>query len=149
MSAATLRIVITLVLGFHGIGQLMGIIPMLKLPILENASNSLFQGWNSHSWILSNSLGDGPARILGGILFGLAFLGFATAVFALMDWMIPHVYWKKIAFVSALLSMLALLLYWNALMLLFPHKIGNILVNAVVILSVWILEWPTEADLGF
>jgi hypothetical protein len=51
--------------------------------------------------------------------------------------------------VSAVISLVAILLYWNALILLFPHKIGALAVNIAVLICLLALNWPAEADLGF
>ena len=40
-------------------------------------------------------------------------------------------------------------LYWNALMLFFPHKVGAIGVNVAILACLLGANWPTEAAIGF
>jgi len=149
MSEVMLRVVIAGVLAFHGIGQAMGIIPALRLPLFEGKDWGWLQSWTSHSWLLSPLLGDAVARIISIVLFGLPFIGFLGAALALMGWGVPHELWRPLALVSAGVSLVALALYWNALVMLFPHKIGDIAVNAAVLVGLLWVNWPTEIDLGF
>ena len=61
MSASTLRIVIAGVLFVHGVGHFMGVMPALRLVNVE--------GWNSHSWLLTDRLGDTTGRVISIVLF--------------------------------------------------------------------------------
>jgi hypothetical protein len=149
MSGTTLRIVLAGVLFFHGIGQIMGVIPALQLSVLEGKDSGWMQNWSSQSWALNPLLGDAAARVICIVLFTLSFIGFAGAALALMGWKVPHDMWRSMALVSAALSMVAIIFYWNALILLFPHKIGNIAVNTAVLVSLLAVNWPAESDLGF
>jgi hypothetical protein len=54
-----------------------------------------------------------------------------------------------LATVSALISLVALLLYWNALIFFFPHKVGALAVNIATLVCLLVLNWPAETDLGF
>jgi hypothetical protein len=66
-----------------------------------------------------------------------------------MEWGVPHDLWRPLALVSVGVSLVALALYWNALIMLFPHKIGDIAVNVAVLIGLLALNRPTEMDLGF
>ncbi len=79
----------------------------------------------------------------------MPFTGFLGAALALMGWVIPHELWRPPALVSAVVSMAALALYWNALVMLFPHKTGDIAVNAAVWVGLLWANWPKDIDLGF
>jgi hypothetical protein len=50
---------------------------------------------------------------------------------------------------SAVVSLLALVLFWNGLIFLFPHKIGNIAVNAAVLGVIPIMHWPLDSAFGY
>lgn len=147
MSGMALRLLIAGILAFHGIGQLMGVIAALELPALKNSSSDMLHNWSSHSF-LTPILGDGLSRMLCGVLWAVPFLGFIAAALALMGWILPHELWRTLALISAVFSMVAMVFYWNGLMLLFPHKIGNIVVNCAVLICLLILYWPRESDLG-
>jgi hypothetical protein len=105
--------------------------------------------WSSRSWLLTDLFGDSLARIVCIILYGAALIGFIAAVLGLMGWAVPHDLWRTLAIVSAVISLIAVGLYWNGLILLFPHKIGAIGVDIAVLVCLIALNWPAEADIGF
>jgi hypothetical protein len=51
--------------------------------------------------------------------------------------------------VSAIISLVGIMLFWDALIMLFPHKVGAIGVNVAVLVGLLVANWPTEADLGY
>jgi hypothetical protein len=150
MSGTTLRIVIALVLLFHGVGHFMGAIPALGLfNAASRSDQGVFKNWSSRSWLLNDLLGDGAARVICIILFLGALLGFFGAALGLVDWLVPHDWWRMLVVASAVVSLIAIALYWNALILLFPHKAGAISVNVAVLVCLLILSWPSEANIGY
>ena len=144
MSGGLLRYVIALVFAFHGVGQVMGIIPALKLSFITNSGHATLQHWSAHSWLLTPMLGETVSRLICVALFGISFLGFMAATLSLMNWLLPHDLWRSLAIASAVVSTIALLLYWNALVLLVPHKVGDIAVNLAVLIGLLVLNWPDE-----
>jgi len=149
MSGTVLRAIIALVFAFHGVGHAMGIMPALGLVGGERANQGWLKDWSSHSWLLTNLLGDAVSRILCVVLYGAALVGFIGAALALVGWGVPHDWWRTLAVVSAVISLVALLLFWNALIFLFPHKVGALVVNVATLVCLLVLNWPTEAALGF
>lgn len=141
MSSTTLRLIIALVLFVHGIGHVMGIMPMVGLSTIET--------WNARSWLLTSLLGDTITRVIGFILFAAAMIGFIGAALGLMDWLVPHEWWRMLATISAMISLVAIALFWNAFVTFFPNKLGAIAVNAAVLIGLLIAGWPTEAQLGY
>lgn len=141
MSVTTLGIIIALVLFVHGIGHVMGLIPILGLASTET--------WHAQSWLLTGLIGDTASRIVGFILFAAPLVGFIGAGLGLMDWLVPHDWWQTLAIVSAVISMVAIILFWNAFVMLFPNKIGAIAVNGVTLVGLLLANWPTEAQLGY
>jgi len=149
MSGTVLRVIIALVFAFHGVGHAMGIIPALGIVGGEGSRQGWLKNWSSHSWLLTNLLGDTVSRILCVALSGVPLIGFLCAALALAGWGIPHDWWRTLAVVSAVVSLAALLLFWNALIFLFPHKVGALAVNVATLLCLLVLNWPAEATLGF
>ncbi len=149
MSGTVLRAIIAFVFAFHGIGHAMGIIPALGAVDSEGASQGWMKNWSSHSWLLTNLLGDPVSRVLCVLLYGTALLGFVGAALALLGWGVPHEWWRTLAIVSAVISLLALLLFWNALIMLFPHKVGALAINIATLVCLLVLNWPTEAAIGY
>jgi hypothetical protein len=121
MSTSTIRIITGFVLIIHGIGHSMAFFPALNIANTDK--------WHHRSWLLSGVLGDTASRVLVIILFGAALIGFLAAGLGLFGWLIPHSAWQGLAIVSAVISLLALALFWNSFASLFPNKIGAIAVN--------------------
>lgn len=148
MSGSTLSLTIALVLLLHGIGHVMGVIPALRFFDSERASSEWLRNWNSHSWLLTDLLGEGSARAICFVLYAAAAIGFVMAALALPGWLVPHDWWRALAIAASLVSLAALALYWEALIFLFPHKIGCIGVDVAVLACLLWAAWPTEAVLG-
>jgi hypothetical protein len=121
MSASTVRIITGLVLILHGIGHAMALFPALNIASTEN--------WHYRSWLMTGLLGEPLSRVLVVILFGAAMIGFIAAGLGVFSWLVPHSAWQSLAIVSAILSMVALALFWNAFVTFFPNKLGAIIVN--------------------
>jgi hypothetical protein len=148
MSGTVVRAIIAFVFAFHGVGHAMGIIPALGIVNVEGLSQG-FKNWSSRSWLLTNLLGEPVSRIVCIVLYGAALIGFIGAALALLGWLVPHDWWRTLAVVSSVISLAALLLFWDALIFLFPHKIGALAINVATLVCLLALNWPTEADLGF
>jgi len=149
MSPKTLRFLIAGVLSFHGIGHLMGVIAGLNLLKVDASSPAWRKGWNSHSWLLSGLLGDVVSRVVCIVLFAAAFASAIAAALGMLDWLVPHEAWRTLAIGSAVISLVALVLYWNGLMLVFPHKVGAIGVDIATLVCLLWLSWPSETAIGF
>jgi len=149
MSATLLRAIVALIFAFHGVGHAMGIIPALGLAGGEGASQGWLQNWSSRSWLLTDLLGDAVSRVVCAALYGLALVGFVGAALGLLGWGLPHDWWRPLATISAVISLLALVLFWDALIFLFPHKVGALAINVATLVCLLALNWPAEANLGF
>ena len=141
MSGVTLRALVAVVLFIHGIGHFMGIMPALQLVKVE--------GWNSRSWLLTPILGETISRILSIILFLLALIGFIASSLALLGWLVPHDWWRTLAVVTAVISIVTIVLFWNAFVAFFPNKIGALGVDIATLVCLLLVNWPTEAMLGY
>jgi uncharacterized membrane protein YphA (DoxX/SURF4 family) len=141
MSGTTLRIIVAGVLFIHGVGHFMGMMPALQLASVE--------GWNSRSWLLTPLIGEGVSRILSALLFLAALLGFVASALGLLGWLVPHEWWRTLAVVSAVVSIVTIVVFWNAFVSLFPNKVGAIGVDIAVLVCLLWLNWPTEAALGY
>ena len=125
MSESTIRIITGLVFIVHGIGHIMAVLPALNISSTETC--------NYRSWLLSGILGDTLSRVLVIVLFGAAMIGFIAAGLGLFNWLVPHSAWQTLAIYSAVISLAALALFWNAFVALFPNKVGSIVVNVVTL----------------
>jgi hypothetical protein len=128
----------------------MGVIPGLRLFGAGGSSGpDWLKNWSSRSWLLSDLLGDTASRIICAGLFLAAFIGFIGAALGLLGVLVPHQWWRTLAVAAAVISLVALALFWKAFVLLFPHKVGNIGVNIAVLVCLLRANWPMEADIGF
>jgi hypothetical protein len=125
MSTSTIRIITVLVLIIHGIGHALAFFPALNIFSTDK--------WHYRSWLLSGFLGDTISRALVMILFGAALIGFIAAGLGLLGWLVPHSAWQTLAIISALISLIALGLFWNSFAALFPNKIGAIVVDVATL----------------
>ena len=141
MSPTTLRTIIFFVLLVHGIGHSMAFFPAWGISSTEK--------WHHRSWLLTPLIGDKASRVISTVLFLAAFIGFIAAAFGVMGWLVPHEQWRSLAVLSAVISLFALLMFWNSFVALFPNKIGAIAVNLAVLVCLLYLNWPTEADIGY
>jgi hypothetical protein len=130
--------IIAIVFFIHGIGHIMCVMPALGL----DAS----PGWNSYSWLLSGLIGQ-PATNGAAILIWLAaIVGFLLAGLALLGWGVPHAWWRPLAVVSAVVSLIGVVLFWNAFATWF-NKVGAITVDLAVLIGLLVLQWPAEQRL--
>lgn len=149
MSGTALRVIIAIVFAFHGAGHAMGVVPALGIVKGERSSQGWLRNWSSRSWLLTDLLGETVSGILCVVLYSAALIGFLAAALALLGWVLPHDWWRTLALVSSIISLSALLLYWDALIFLFPHKVGALAISVATLVCLLVLNWPTEADLGF
>lgn len=138
MSGRTLQLVIAIVLFIHGIGHIMCILPALGL----NASPT----WNSYSWLLTDLIGQAAANVISIVIWLAAIVGFLLAALALLGWGVPHEWWRQLAVISAVISLIGILLFANAFAAGF-NKAGAIAVDLAVLIGLLVLHWPSEQQL--
>jgi len=135
MSAKNLKLIVFIVLFAQGIGHYMGVVTALGFKLSNSSSYE--------SWFFSNLLGEKMTRIICLMIYLLAFLGFVASALSFKDWLIPHDFWQTLAFYSAIISLFGVVFFWNGLAFTF-NKIGAIIVNLMVILSIQWLHWPED-----
>jgi len=140
MSPKTLRTIIAIFLFVHAIGHIQGIVASLGVIKSET--------WNVRSWLFDSLLGEKGSRILATILFATCVLGFLATAFSFLGVGLPHEYWRALAIVFAVPSVLGLIAYWNAFAQFF-NKVGAIGVNGWILIGLLLLKWPSEAEIGF
>lgn len=129
--ATWLRLVLALVVGAHGVGH-----------VLFLASSLGIAGWgqSARSWLLGDG---GLARGLGSLVWLLATAGFVAAaigVFGESEW------WRTLAIVSALISIVGLILYWTSPAT--SPAISAFVFNLLVLGALLVLKWPASAHAG-
>lgn len=128
-----LRIIISLVIGAHGIGHLIGVV--------GGWANSAWGG-SSDSWLFTPALGR-ATTVLEGVLFLLPAIGFIGAALALIGGLEE---WRPLAIASAVASLIVIGLFPQQLQ---PGSMfGAIVVNVAVIVGLLLLHWPTPEAVG-
>lgn len=125
--AGWLRIVLALAVGAHGVGHVLFLVPLW--------SNSDW-GQSTRSWLL----GDGVlAKSAGSLVWIVALLGFIAVgigLYAGSEW------WRTVAIVSALVSVLGLILFWSSPAT--SPALSALVFNLVVMGSLLVLHWPPQ-----
>jgi hypothetical protein len=140
MSPKALRTIIAIFLFVHAIGHVQGIVA--SLGVIKSDT------WHARSWLFDSLLGERGSRILAIILFVVCVLGFLATAFSFIGVGLSHEYWRTLAIIFAVPSVLSLIFYWNAFAQLF-NKIGAIGVNGWILIGLLLLKWPSEAEIGF
>ena len=140
MTPKTLRTIIAIFLFVHAIGHIQGIVA--SLGVIKSDT------WNVRSWLFDSLLGEKGSRILATILFAVCVLGFLATAFSFLGIGLPHEPWRTLAITFAVPSVLGLIAYWNAFAQFF-NKIGAIGVNGWILIGLLLLQWPSEAEIGF
>ncbi|MBN1122426.1 MAG: hypothetical protein JXJ17_15225 [Anaerolineae bacterium] len=135
MSTKAIQIIVPLVIILHGVGHVMGILTAANIVHTDT--------WNSRSWLLTNTLGDTPARMIALVLWIVTVVGFIAAGAGAFGWPPTAGNWRTITVVMAIISLVTLAVYWNAFAVLIPNKIGSIVVNLAVLYGVFIASWPS------
>jgi len=125
---ATVRLLVAIVLVAHGLGHALGLLPALGFRLSE--------GHAPGSWLLSGLMGDGRARLLGALCWLASGTAFVGAGVALGGWGLSRDHWTMLASAAAVVSLATVLLFWNGLPFFFPNKVGAILIDVLVLVSV-------------
>ena len=128
------RIILTLAIGAHGIGHLLFLVPLLGIADWEQPSRS---------WLLSNLGGDTATWIVGSLLWLAATVGFiavAVGMFGQQEW------WRRLAVSSAVVSILAMALFWSAPVS--SSTLSPLLFDVAVLVALLLLRWPPPSLVG-
>lgn len=126
-----LKVVIALVLLAHGIGHSMGPLGMFKVATINPA-------WHGDSWLLTGPAGTTVTNVVGMTLWGVALIGFALVAAVVVGWL-PEAWWQPLAIVSAVASIVGILLFPAA----FPvfSTFGALVVDVAVLVAVLWMHW--------
>jgi hypothetical protein len=128
------RIGLAVLVGAHGIGHILFLVPTLGLADW---------GQSTYSWLLTNLAGDGVTRVVGSLLWLAATLGFVAVVVGILG---QEGWWPAFAAGSAALSLLGLALFWGH-----PTTSSAVyatLFDIAILGAVLWVRWPPTAFIG-
>jgi hypothetical protein len=135
-----LRILIGVLLILHGL--IHGILAVIPNPdAAKPVAVTFFSEWAS-PW-LRGSLSGRALQAIAIVLAVIAGAGFIAAGLAMFGFLLPHDWWRALAIASSVLSLILCALFWNTYLIVGP------VVAVGIIVVVGILQWPTEAALGY
>ena len=121
-----LRLILALVVGAHGLGHILFLMPLWKIADWGQAA---------HSWLL----GDGwLAKGVGSLIWLAAIVGFLVVTIGLFQ---ATNGWRTAAILAATVSSLGLLLFWAAPVS--SPVISALAFNLLVLGALLIFHWPT------
>jgi hypothetical protein len=134
MSNDVQRLLLAVVVGAHGIGHTLFLFSCLGVPNL---------GQSTRSWLLTNLIGDGGARAVGGLLWlvaTLAFIAVGIGLYRQEEW------WRTLSIIAAVLSVIGLALFWSN-----PATgpaVSALIFNVVVLVVLLVVRWPPQSVIG-
>lgn len=127
----SLRLVLAIVVGAHGIGHVLFLLPLVS---------GVDWGQPAQSWLLGEG---GLAKVSGGLIWLVALAGFLAAAFGIFqqtDW------WQTAAIVSAAVSTVGLILFWRQPVP--PPALSALVFNLLILVSLLVFHWPSSVQLG-
>ena len=134
MSNDTLRIILAIVVGAHGIGHVLFLVPSLGLAAW---------GQSMQSWLLTNAFGDTLTRLLGAAIWLLGTIGFCAATFGIFT---QAEWWRSLAVISSIISIVGLVLFWAN-----PVTSSSFFAfafDAAVLVALLAFHWPSTTMIG-
>lgn len=119
-----LRFILSIVVGAHGLGHALFLVPLLGIADW---------GQTTRSWLLGNGW---LAKGRGGLLWLAALVGFtavAIGLYRMTDW------WQTVALVAAAVSTLGLLLFWASPVS--SPVISALVFNLLILAALLIFNW--------
>jgi hypothetical protein len=114
----------------HGLGHVLFLAPTMRMAEWADQSG--------HSWLMTPSVGDGLARLLGAIAW-LAVIGlFTTSVigfFMATDW------WRSAAIVGAAISIITIVLFWEGITT--SSAVFALAFDVIVLVALLWAHWPS------
>lgn len=123
--ASWLRIVLALVVGAHGLGHILFLLPLLGIADW---------GQSTRSWLLGSG---GLAKGLGSVLWIAATVGFVAVAIGIYG---ENSWWRAVAIASSVASVLGLILYWSSPVS--SPVLSAFVFNMLVLGSLFVLNWP-------
>jgi hypothetical protein len=134
MSNDTLRIILAILVGAHGIGHVLFLVPSLGIADW---------GQSTRSWLLTDALGDSLTRLIGAAIWLVAIIAFgavAVGIFTQTDW------WRSLAVIGSIVSIVGLILFWANPVA--SPVFSALAFDAVVLAALLVFRWPPPTVIG-
>jgi hypothetical protein len=138
MTVRVWQMLIAAILGLHGIGHVLFLLPSWGIAKFEDVSG--------RSWLLTPLLGEKWARALGGLLWLVVIVGFVAAALGILDILVPPAWWRTLAVASAALALFGMALYWDGVGRSTRYAPG--LADVGILVALLVAHWPTVALVG-
>ncbi len=131
MSNELVRAILAIIVGAHGIGHVLFLVPVLGLAAWEQSASS---------WLLSSG---GPTKVVGGIIWAVALIGFVAAAIGIFS---ESSWWRTLAVVVSFISLAGLALFWDNP----PTQpvIAAAIFDVVVLIALLVFKWPPSSVVG-
>lgn len=131
MSNEVVRAILAIIVGAHGIGHVLFLVPVLGLADWEQSSSSC---------LLSSEV---LAKAVGGVIWAVALIGFVAAAIGMFS---ESSWWRTLAVVVSLVSLAGLALFWDNP----PTQpvIAAAIFDVVVLLALLVFKWPPSSVVG-
>ena len=125
------RIILSLLIGAHGIGHILFLVPLLGIADW---------GQSNRSWLFTN---ESLARFAGGLLWLVAIAGFCAAVYGLWNQL---GWWRNTAIIAAAVSTIGLLIFWSNPVT--APVVSALVFNLLVLGALLVLHYPSIETVG-
>jgi hypothetical protein len=130
-----LKLVLVVVVLAHAVGHLLFLGPSLRV--------AEWAGQSSHSWLLTSTLGDSPARAIASSIWVTTMVLFVAGV---AGYLLDASWWRQVTVAGAVVSIAGIVLFWDGLA---TSSAGFALAFDVVLLvSLLVVHWPAAEAVG-
>lgn len=134
MVESSWRWVVAVVLLAHGVGHVLGVLPLFGV--------SANGPWHNRSWLLAGGSAEVVGRWLAPLMWVVAVAAFVVVGLGVLGIGVQGAPWRSVAVAAAVVSAVAVVVFWNG----FPtivNKAGALAVDAALVW--WVLRIPAAA----
>jgi hypothetical protein len=129
-----MKTIVALFLSLHGLVH--GILAMVPDP---NTPEAGFGTFFSRSWLFAGlGLSESAGRVIAIVLAAVATIGFIVTGLALLDILVPFDWWRTLAIIAAVVSLLLLVIFWNL------YLIVGVAIDVVILVTLVFTDWTPE-----
>ena len=130
-----LKLVLAVVVLFHGVGHLLFLGSSLRLVD--------WAGQTSHSWLLTGSIGDGPARAIASTIWVATIVLFVAGV---GGFLLDTAWWRPVTVAASIVSIAGIVLFWDGLAT--SSAAFALAFDVVLLVSLLVVHWPAAEAIG-